>query len=41
MDNVYLGDLDGDGDQDILTTEENGAWGVIWFENPTQDPSGN
>jgi hypothetical protein len=34
MDNVYLGDLDGDGDLDVLTTEENSAWGVIWFENP-------
>lgn len=36
MDNVYPGDLDGDGDIDILTTEENGGWGVIWFENPAQ-----
>ena len=35
MDNAFLGDLDGDGDLDILTTEENGGWGVIWFENPT------
>ena len=34
MDNVYVTDLDGDGDQDIVTTEENGGWGVIWFENP-------
>ena len=34
MDNAYLADLDGDGDQDIVTTEENGGWGVIWFENP-------
>ena len=34
MDNVYLGDLDGDGDQDVITTEENSGWGVIWFENP-------
>ncbi len=34
MDNAWLGDLDGDGDLDILTTEENGGWGVIWFENP-------
>jgi hypothetical protein len=34
MDNVYVGDLDGDGDQDFLSTEENGGWGVIWFENP-------
>ncbi|QEG43413.1 FG-GAP repeat domain-containing protein [Roseimaritima ulvae] len=34
MDNAFLVDLDGDGDQDIATTEENGGWGVIWFENP-------
>ncbi|MEM8955037.1 MAG: VCBS repeat-containing protein [Verrucomicrobiota bacterium] len=35
MDDAYLVDLDGDGDMDIATTEENGGWGVIWFENPT------
>jgi FG-GAP-like repeat len=34
MDNVYLADVDGDGDLDVVTTEENGGWGVIWFENP-------
>ncbi|MFT7513031.1 MAG: hypothetical protein ACI9QL_002239, partial [Candidatus Omnitrophota bacterium] len=34
MDNAFLVDLDGDGDLDIATTEENGGWGVIWFENP-------
>jgi len=34
MDNAYPADLDGDGDIDILTTEENGGWGVLWFENP-------
>ena len=34
MDNAFLGDLDGDGDVDIVTTEENGGWGVLWFENP-------
>ena len=32
MDNAFLVDLDGDGDLDIATTEENGGWGVIWFE---------
>ncbi|MEZ6153700.1 MAG: VCBS repeat-containing protein [Pirellulaceae bacterium] len=37
MDNAFLVDLDGDGDQDIATTEENGGWGVIWFENPANN----
>jgi hypothetical protein len=36
MDNAWLGDLDGDGDLDVMTTEENGHWGVIWFENPAK-----
>ncbi|WP_442506179.1 FG-GAP repeat domain-containing protein [Novipirellula sp. SH528] len=36
MDNAFLVDLDGDGDIEIATTEENGGWGVIWFENPTK-----
>jgi hypothetical protein len=36
MDNAWLGDLDGDGDLDVATTEENGGWGVIWFENPSK-----
>ncbi|MCF7955877.1 MAG: VCBS repeat-containing protein [Phycisphaerae bacterium] len=40
MDNAWLSDLDGDGDQDVLTTEENGGWGVIWFENPENAVSG-
>ena len=35
MDNAWLGDLDDDGDLDIITTDENGGWGVIWFENPS------
>ena len=34
MDNAFLVDLDSDGDMDIATTEENGGWGIIWFENP-------
>jgi hypothetical protein len=29
-------DLDGDGDLDVLTTEENDNLGVIWYENPTR-----
>ena len=37
MDNAWLGDLDGDSDLDVITTEENGGWGVIWFENPLYD----
>ena len=37
MDNAFLADLDGDGDTDIATTEENGGWGIIWFENPLND----
>jgi hypothetical protein len=36
MDNIYVADLDGDGDQDLATTEENGGWGVVWFENPAR-----
>lgn len=39
MDNVYLADIDGDGDTDVATTEENGGWGVVWFENPAKKPS--
>jgi len=38
MDNAFLADIDGDGDTDIATTEENGGWGVIWFENPASNP---
>ncbi len=42
-DNLLLDDLDGDGDLDVITTEENGntgsyffgrGLGLIWFENP-------
>jgi hypothetical protein len=42
-DNLILDDLDGDGDLDIITTEENGntglyfndrGLGLIWYENP-------
>jgi len=37
FDRIELLDLDGDGDLDILTTEErenNYGLGVIWYENP-------
>lgn len=31
---VELIDLDGDGDPDVLTTEERTGLGVVWYENP-------
>ena len=34
FDRMELIDLDGDGDQDILTCEERQNLGVIWYENP-------
>lgn len=36
LDDVQTIDLDGDGDLDLLTTEERTGWGVVWFENPTR-----
>lgn len=33
---VELLDLDGDGDLDVLTSEETDNLGVIWYENPTR-----
>jgi hypothetical protein len=36
LDDIQLLDLDDDGDQDVLTTEERTGWGVVWFENPTR-----
>jgi hypothetical protein len=33
---VALVDLDGDGDLDVITTEENTNLGVIWYENPAR-----
>ncbi len=34
-DNVELDDIDGDGDLDIVTSEQVEDLGVIWYENPT------
>jgi hypothetical protein len=34
-DNVLCIDIDGDGDNDVLTSEQNVGLGVIYFENPT------
>jgi len=36
FDLLQLIDLDGDGDQDVLTCEERDNLGVIWYENPTR-----
>lgn len=33
---IQLLDLDGDGDLDVITSEERSGLGVIWFENPTK-----
>jgi hypothetical protein len=33
-----LYDMDGDGDQDILITEEEDGLGVVWYENPLMNP---
>jgi hypothetical protein len=34
FDRIELRDLDGDGDQDVITCEERDNLGVIWYENP-------
>lgn len=43
FDLVPLADLDGDGDLDVLTTEEKESekkgLGVVWYENPTRSPA--
>ncbi len=36
FDRAELLDLDGDGDLDILTTEEKDLLGVVWYENPAR-----
>jgi sugar lactone lactonase YvrE len=40
FDLVALHDVDGDGDLDVLTTEEVDNLGVIWYENPTRKGRG-
>ncbi len=34
FDRIELFDIDGDGDLDLLTTEETAGLGVVWYENP-------
>ena len=36
FDLVQLLDLDGDGDLDVITTEEKSNLGVMWYENPSR-----
>jgi hypothetical protein len=38
FDLVPLIDLDGDGDLDVITTEEISNLGIIWYENPMRRP---
>ena len=37
-DRIELVDLDGDGDLDVITSEERSLLGVIWYENPQRSP---
>ncbi len=39
FDLIQLLDLDGDGDLDVLTCEENDQLGVLWYENPARSRS--
>lgn len=36
FDLIQLLDLDGDGDLDVITTEETEGLGVVWYENPAR-----
>ena len=36
MSGLLFVDLDGDGDLDVITTEEITNLGMIWYENPTR-----
>ncbi len=38
FDRIELLDMDGDGDLDVITTEEQSPLGLIWYENPVKDP---
>jgi hypothetical protein len=38
FDRIEMIDLDGDGDLDLMTCEENNNLGVIWYENPLPRP---
>ncbi|NND67044.1 MAG: hypothetical protein HKN19_05595, partial [Halioglobus sp.] len=40
--NILPADIDGDGDTDLVTSEENEGWllrgaGVLWYENTSCD----
>lgn len=37
FDRIETADLDGDGDLDVITCEEQDNLGVIWYENPTNE----
>jgi streptogrisin C len=37
-DNVALDDIDGDGDPDVVTSEQIEQLGVVWYENPAVSP---
>lgn len=36
FDLVQVFDVDGDGDNDVVTTEESAGLGVVWYENPAR-----